>query len=85
MTTIKIRQGINGFKYSACDADGFFIGNFKKLGDVRKHWKFEIRLGQVQLVRELKEQPDMSRMDATKKAIEAILKGYSKHGNLETK
>ena len=27
-TIIKIRRGINGFKYSACDENGYFIGNF---------------------------------------------------------
>ena len=50
-TIIRIRRGINGFKYSACDENGYFIGNFRKLSDVRKHWSVEIRRGQVKLIR----------------------------------
>lgn len=36
MTIIKVRKGLNGYKYSACDKNGRFIGNFEKLGEVRK-------------------------------------------------
>lgn len=56
---IKVRRGINGFRYSACNANGYFIGNFKKLSDVRKHWLREIKWGQVELIRELDQIPDM--------------------------
>ena len=80
MTIIKIRQGINGFRYSACDTDGYFIGNFKTLADIRKHWKLEIHLKKVQLVRELDKQPDMSMIEATKKAIDKILRSYGHKG-----
>lgn len=51
ITIIKVRCGINGFRYSACNANSYFIGNFKKLADVRKHWSIEIRRRQVQLIR----------------------------------
>lgn len=79
-TIIRIRRGINGFKYSACDEKGYFIRNMCKLGDARRRWNQEIRWGQVVLVRELDKQPDMSRHEATLKAIDAILKQYSKRG-----
>lgn len=48
-----------------------------KLADVRQHWKFEIKWGQVVLIRELDKQPDMAKIEATKKAIEHILKFYA--------
>ena len=77
-TIIKVRRGINGFKYSACDANGYFIGNFEKLADVRKHWSVEIRCGQVQLIRELDQVPDMSQIEATQRNIETLLKSYGR-------
>ena len=77
-TIIKVRRGINGFKYSTCDAHGYFIGNFRKLSDVRKHWNIEIRRGQVQLIRELDQMPDMSQIEATQRNIETLLKSYGR-------
>lgn len=77
-TVIKVRRGINGFKYSACDAQGNFLGNFAKLADVRRHWKIEIKRGQVALIRELDLMPDMSQIEATKKNIEIILRAYAR-------
>lgn len=77
-TIIKVRLGINGFKYSACDANGYFIGNFVKLADVRKHWSYEIRRGQVQLIRELDQMPDVSQIEATQRNIETLLKAYTR-------
>lgn len=77
-TIIKVRRGINGFKYSACDAQGNFLGNFAKLADVRRHWLLEIKRGQVVLVRELDQMPDISEIEATKATIEKILKAYAK-------
>ena len=77
-TIIKVRRGINGFKYSACDAHGYFIGNFKKLSDVRKHWSVEIRRGQVKLIRELDQMPDMSKIEATQRNIETLLRAYGR-------
>jgi len=58
-TIIKVRRGINGFRYSACNVKGKWIGNFNKLGDVRKHWLKEIEWGHVVLVRELAKCPDV--------------------------
>ena len=77
-TIIRVRRGINGFKYSACDAHGYFIGNFVKLADVRKHWSVEIRRGQVQLIRELDQMPDMSQIEATQRNIETLLRAYAR-------
>lgn len=76
-TIIRVRKGLNGFKYSACDSNGYFIGNFEKLADVRKHWKNEIKWGQVELVRELDKMPDMTKIEETKKNIEKILRAYA--------
>ena len=78
ITIIKVRRGINGFRYSACDANGYFIGNFRKLSDVRKHWSVEIRRGQVKLIRELDKMPDMSKIEAAKANIEKLLKALVK-------
>ena len=77
-TIIRIRRGVNGFKYSACDNNGNFLGNFSRLGEVRQHWKNEIKRGQVVLVRELDQMPDFATIDETKKIIHRILKSYSK-------
>lgn len=77
-TIIKVRRGINGFRYSACDANGYFIGNYRKLSDVRKHWSVEIRRGQVQLIRELDQMPYMSQLESAKANIEKILKSLIK-------
>lgn len=77
-TIIKVRRGLNGFKYSACDKNGYFIGNFAKLADVRRHWHKEIKWGYVVLVRELDQMPDMSQIEVTKKNIESILSVYAR-------
>ena len=77
-TVIKVRRGLNGFKYSACDARGNFLGNFEKLADVRRHWLKEIKWGQVVLVRELDQMPDMSQIEATRQHIESILRAYAR-------
>lgn len=79
-TIIKVRRGINGFKYSACDSNGYFIGNFKKLADIRRHWLHEIKWGQVVLVRELDQMPDMSKIEETRKTIEKLLKTLTRTG-----
>ena len=77
-TIIRVRRGINGFRYSACDENGYFVRNFTKLSDVRKHWSVEIRRGQVQLIMELDQMPDMSQIEATKANIEKLLKALAK-------
>lgn len=78
ITIIRVRRGINGFRYSACDENGYFIGNFKKLSDVRRHWLREIKWGQVELIRELDQMPDMSKIEATQRNIEILLKAYAR-------
>lgn len=78
VTTIRVRRGVNGFKYSACDENGYFLRNFRKLSDVRKLWKNEIKWGRVVLIRELDKQPDMSKLDAAKETIEELLTIYAK-------
>lgn len=77
MTIIKVRRGINGFRYSACDDNGYFIGNFEKLSEIRKRWDIEIKSGYVKLIRELDKQPDMSKEEAVEKAIKQILRNWS--------
>ncbi len=76
VTIIKIRRGINGYRYSACDENGFFIRNMKKLSDARNYWEKEIRWGYVRLIRELDQQPDMSRNEATLMALHSLLSAY---------
>ena len=83
-TIIKVRRGINGFKYSACDKDGYFLGNFEKLGDVRKYWKREINLRYIVLVRELNKYPDMTKLDAMQKAMHELIFMYTKKGKKKT-
>ena len=57
-TIIKIRRGINGFKYAACDVDGNFIWNLNRLSEASQYWKKEIKTGNVRLVRELSLYPE---------------------------
>lgn len=57
-TIILVRKGINGFKYSACDKNGYFLNNFNKLSDIRKYWEIEIKLGYIEIVRELNKKPN---------------------------
>lgn len=76
MTIIHIRRGTNGFRYSACDDNGYFVGNFRRLSDIRSHWQLEIKLGRVELIRELKKAPDMSRREMTINSIKTILNAY---------
>ena len=77
-TIIKVRHGINGFKYSACDEQGYFIGNFVKLSDIRKHWCYEIKQERVVLVRELDKLPDMSKLEDEIRTIDKVLKLLAK-------
>ena len=78
-TIILVRRGINGFRYSACDSNGNFLGNVSRLAEVRQHWKVEIKRGQVVLVRELDKMPDMTRIETTKQNIEMLIKSYCKN------
>lgn len=77
-TIIKVRHGINGFKYSACDKHGCFIRNFDRLADIRNHWLRGIQRGKIILIRELDQMPDMSEIEETKKLLESILQSHVK-------
>lgn len=58
ITIIRIRRGLNGYPYAACNNAGHFITNLDRLADARKHWKKEIEWGLVKLVRELDKRAD---------------------------
>lgn len=66
-TIIRVRRGINGIKYCACDKNGKPIKGFNKLSDVRKHWLKEIKWGYVELVRELDKTPDIEAINDIKR------------------
>lgn len=76
-TIIRVRRGINGVKYCACDKNGNPIRGFNKLSDVRKHWLKEIKWGYVELIRELDKTPDMEAVNETRWMLEAFLKSYA--------
>lgn len=78
ITVIKVRRGLNGYKYAACRDNGGFIRNFEKLADVRRHWSKKNKMGVVALVRELDKMPDMSQIEETKRLIVNILKSYAR-------
>lgn len=50
---IYIRRGINGYPYATCTERGQFITNLDRLEDARKIWGIEIKLGLVELKRDL--------------------------------
>lgn len=64
-TIIKIRRGINGFKYAACDMDGNFIWNLNRLSEASQYWKKEIKTGNVRLIRELSLYPKTDQKNIT--------------------
>ncbi len=64
-TIIKIRRGINGFKYAACDMDGNFIWNLNRLSEASQYWKKEIKTGNVRLIRELSLYPETDQKNIT--------------------
>lgn len=75
-TIIRVRRGLSGARYCACDKNGSPIGSFNKLSDIRKHWQKEIKWGYVELVRELDKTPDMEAVKSTIKCLETILRAY---------
>lgn len=76
-TIIGVRRGIKT-RYCACDNSGNPIRGFNKLSDIRRHWQKEIKLGYVELIRELDKTPDMQAVNETKRMLETILKSYAK-------
>lgn len=76
---ILVRLGIpNKCKYCACDHNSNPIRGFDRLGDVRKHWKKEIKLGRVQIVREMDKTPDFTTINETAEMFKQILRNYAK-------
>lgn len=53
MTTILIRKGLNGFRYSACGEKGNFLFNANQIGRITGHWSKERRNNSVQFIRQL--------------------------------
>lgn len=51
--TIYIRRGINSYPYAAYTESGQFITNLDRLADARKIWGIEIKLGLIELKRDL--------------------------------
>ena len=51
--TIYIRRGKNGYQYAAYTESGQFITNLDRLGDAKKIWCIEIKLGSVEPKRDL--------------------------------
>ena len=58
MTVIKIRQGLNGYPFSACTEEGYFITNADSIEDIKENWKWEIRHKRVKIVKELHLYPE---------------------------
>ena len=50
---IYIRCGVNGYPYAAYTESGQFITNLDRLGDARKIWGIETKLGLIELKRDL--------------------------------
>ncbi len=78
VTIIRIRRGDGKVRYVACENDGIPIKGFHKLSDIRKYWKQEIKLGYVELVRELDRKPNLEHTKYTIKCLNAILKAYTR-------
>ena len=75
---ILIRRSLsNQNKYCACASDGTPIKVFNRLSEVRKYWQEEIKLGYVQLVRELdKYHPDLEKIDNNLKMLQSFAALY---------
>ena len=72
VSIIKIRKGLNGFRYSACDEKGHFIINGEKISDLTHFWRKEKSMGYVRFVRELKKTPIDTRVVSLEKMIREI-------------
>lgn len=65
MTTILIRKGLNGFRYSACGQKGNFLFNASQISAITRHWTVERRNGTVQFIRQLDLYPEGTDKDNT--------------------
>lgn len=63
MTTILIRKGLNGFRYSACGEKGNFLFNASQISAITRHWSVERRNGNVQFIRQLDIYPEQMGAD----------------------
>lgn len=58
MTTILIKKGLNGFRYSACGEKGNFLFNANRIGQITSNWSKEKKMGTVRFIRQLDLFPD---------------------------
>lgn len=63
MTTILIRKGLNGFRYSACGEKGTFLFNANQISAITRHWSKEHSDGTVRFIRQLSIYPEHERAD----------------------
>lgn len=85
MTTILIRKGLNGFRYSACGEKGNFLFNSNQISAITRHWSVEYRNGTLQFIRQLDLYPEQLDKHTTEKEATPgerirkarIAKGYS--------
>ncbi|MCI8775659.1 MAG: helix-turn-helix transcriptional regulator [Lachnospiraceae bacterium] len=87
MTTILIRKGLNGFRYSACGEKGNFLFNANQIGRITGHWSKERRSNTVQFIRQLDLFPgeDVEAAELCGKAIGERLKDTRKKRGLTQK
>lgn len=60
MTTILIRKGLNGFRYSACGEKGNFLFNANQISAITRNWSVEHRNGTVRFIRQLDLYPEQA-------------------------
>ncbi len=58
MTTILIRKGLNGFRYSACGEKGNFLFNTNQIGQITANWSNERKNNTIQFIRQLNLLPE---------------------------
>lgn len=57
-TILRIRKGLNGYPYSVCRGkDGYFLGNFDSLEQIKSYYQKEIRLGSIRFIKETTKYP----------------------------
>lgn len=60
MTTILVRKGLNGFRYSACGEKGNFLFNANLISSITRHWSVEHKNGTIQFIRQLDLYPEQT-------------------------
>lgn len=63
MTTILIRKGLNGFRYSACGEKGNFLFNANQISAITRNWSKEHHAGTVRFIRQLSIYPEQTGTD----------------------